>query len=136
MMCVRTNIFGLILLLASQASAAHVFYSAIGGVDGPEATVDDVSISLVWGEWNEVGDVFASCEFFFENGQVGYMGGQRHADGTHSVIFSIWDQCKRYGSTDCIVKNATALPLGGCERFGGEGHDELVLRRHHKGVPQ
>ena len=46
-----------------------------------------------------------------------------HADGTHTVIFSIWDQCKRYGSTTCIVPNATALPHGfGCKRFGGEGH--------------
>ena len=50
------------------------------------------------------------------------MGGQRHADGSHSIIFSIWDQCKRYGSTDCIVKNETAIPLGKCSRFGGEGH--------------
>ena len=111
-----------VLLLVSTASAAHVFYSAIGGVDGPAVAFDDVSIKLVWGQHNEVGDVFASCEFFFENGQLGYMGGQRHADGSHSVIFSIWDACKRYGSTTCIVKNATALPTGQCERFGGEGH--------------
>ena len=43
-------------------SAAHVFYSVIGGEDGPGVGVNDVSIELIWGEWNEVGDVFASCE--------------------------------------------------------------------------
>ena len=112
-----------VISMLPYATPAHVFYSAIGGKDGPGVGYGDISNSLVWGKWNEVGDVFASNEFFFENGQIGYMGGQLHADGSHSVIFSIWDQCVRYGSTTCIVPNATALPAGkGCLRFGGEGH--------------
>ena len=111
-----------LLLLLGRALGAHVFYSAIGGEDGPGVSYGDVSNTLVWGEWNEIGDVFASCEFFFENGEIGYMGGQRHADGSHSVIFSIWDHCQRYGSTTCEYPNATALPMGACVRFDGEGH--------------
>ena len=111
-----------LLLLLGRALGAHVFYSAIGGEDGPGVSYGDVSNTLVWGEWNEIGDVFASCEFFFENGEIGYMGGQRHADGSHSVIFSIWDHCQRYGSTTCEYPNATALPMGACVRFDGEGY--------------
>jgi hypothetical protein len=58
MMAVRTSA----LFLLPFASGAHVFYSAIGGRDGPGVGFTDVSNSLVWGPWNEVGDVFASNE--------------------------------------------------------------------------
>ena len=79
---VRRALMKTLPLLFSTASAAHVFYSAIGGKDGPGIGYSDVSNSLVWGPWNDIGDVFASNEFFFENGQVGYMGGQQYAAQT------------------------------------------------------
>ena len=44
------------------------------------------------------------------------------SDGSHSVIFSIWDACKRYGSTTCAFPNATAVPLDDCVRFSAPLH--------------
>ena len=52
-----------LLLISQSASGAHVFYSAIGGKDGPGVGYSDVSNSLVWGTHQEQGDVFASNEF-------------------------------------------------------------------------
>ena len=101
-----------------KCTAAHVFYSAIGG---DAQTFSEISNDLVWGPYNEPGNVFASNEFFFANGIMGYMGGQSLADGSHGIIFSIWDDCVRYGSTTCDYPRTTALPGSGCLRFGSEG---------------
>ena len=107
--------------LMQIASCAHVFYSAIGGKDGPGVGFSDVSNSLVWGpaQWNEVGDVFASNEFFFENGQIGYMGGQHHADGTRSRQKLAPDSAEHaptiFGLKDIVCEECTAEEESGLE---------------------
>eukprot|EP01123_Difflugia_compressa_P007763 TRINITY_DN2151_c0_g1_i1.p1 TRINITY_DN2151_c0_g1~~TRINITY_DN2151_c0_g1_i1.p1 ORF type:complete len:253 (-),score=49.01 TRINITY_DN2151_c0_g1_i1:98-856(-) len=63
-------------------------------------------------------NVFGSMQYWFEEGQGGYMGSQYHSDGTQSVLFSIWD-------SDSLPYSS--IPLGQCTRFGGEGEGSHCL---------
>jgi len=74
------------------------------------STFTDFSAHQVWTR-GPVDNVFGSMQYWFEDGQGGYMGGQFHSDGTQSVLFSVWD-------SDSMPYSA--MPMGDCTRFGGE----------------
>ena len=95
----------------------------------PTNVSDDVQVDHIWERIPSPSEtdgnaVFASMQFWFENGVGGYFGTQVWREGatdslnrvvkakeTHRVVFSVWD--------------ATGAQVGwrgkGCGRFGGEG---------------
>ena len=106
-----------LLTAGSSGLAAHaerpISYTHYPFDSGPPFTMLDMF--LTWTEAPAEGAVFAATQFFFEDGQGGYIGLQV-VGSTRTAIFSIWD-----------IEAGSASPLAGCDRFGGEGEGARCL---------
>lgn len=93
------------LLLGARSQ--HAWYSW----DTEETDFKNFASYLRWTQADK-GDVYLATQFY-TGCSGGYFGGQLHSDGTHSILFSMWDF------------NASAKTAHGvspwCGRFGGEG---------------
>lgn len=94
-------------LLFMPCLSQHAWYS----FQTTQKDFDNFTSYLSWTQ-AEKGDVYLATQFW-TGCSGGYFGGQLHSDGTHSILFSIWD-------FNATVKNSRgASPW--CARFGGEG---------------
>lgn len=92
--------------------SSHVRYNFS---TSPPPVSTGISSSLVWTAVDPAAAVFLATEFKFEHGPKvgGYFGGQFHKNGSHNVLFSVWD-----ASTTLKTAHPDART---CSRFGGEG---------------
>jgi len=97
----------LLMLLVRACSAQHVWYRFHKHHGG----VKSFSSYLRWTQ-AERGDVYLATQFWTGCGN-GYFGGQLHKDGSHMVLFSMWDY-------DGATPSAQGVSPW-CTRFGNEG---------------
>lgn len=75
---------------------------------------ENASQTVIYATWESApaqGAIFHAHQFGFQVGRGGYIGLQL-VGNQKKVLFSIWDMTENSGS---------AVPLGNCDRFGGEG---------------
>lgn len=95
--------------LAWACAGQHAWYSWPPAVARPT----NLSATLVWVAAQE-GNVYLATQFWTPCAG-GYFGGQMHVDGTHSILFSIWD------GANATSETLTQPVAEWCSRFGGEG---------------
>lgn len=97
----------LLVLSGRSCLSQHAWYN----FNTTQKNFHNFSSYLQWTQADR-GDVYLATQFY-TGCSNGYFGGQLHSDGTHSILFSMWDF------------NATAQTAHGvspwCLRFGGEG---------------
>lgn len=97
----------LLLCLCGPCFGQHTWYSF--NTNG--SNFNNLTSYLRWTE-AETGNVYMATQFY-TGCSAGYFGGQLHSDGTHFILFSLWD----YNAT---LKNSHGVSPW-CSRFGGEG---------------
>lgn len=102
-----SKVFCALACLCAQASAQHAYYS----FKTDKTNFDNFTSYLRW-TGAEKGDVYLATQFY-TGCAGGYFGGQLHSDGTHSILFSIWDFNATWKKTQGVSP--------WCARFGGEG---------------
>lgn len=102
-----TKSFLLSSLLLIPCVSQHAWYS----FKTREQNFDNFTSYLRWTQV-EKGDVYLATQFY-TGCSGGYFGGQVHSDGTHSILFSMWD-------FNATLKNSQGVSPW-CARFGGEG---------------
>merc|ERR1719199_1453222 len=94
-------------ILFMPCMCQHAWYS----FNTSEKDFDNFTSYLRWTQ-AEKGDVYLATQFY-TGCAGGYFGGQLHSDGTHSILFSIWDGAN--------ATSETRPAADWCGRFGGEG---------------
>jgi hypothetical protein len=80
-------------------------------------TSERLDVFTRWEAVPPAGTFYPALQFGFEHGSGGYFGFQL-VGTTRKVLFSIWDDPHIAG---------TAVPMGDCRRFGGEGEGAQCL---------
>ena len=135
------------MAIASAAGLALVLPRLAAGCDSsyvfPNTTEDGAPLSdadplvrieagLQWQQYPQNGSVYLAMAFGV--GKVeerqgiarrpcssGYMGGQIHEDGTHHLLFSMWDWNATLHTAFGMEPRSTDGGATGCSAFGGEG---------------
>lgn len=114
MACLVNVLVAIVLSCTIIVDASHAWYEF--DASASSTTFEAMSSTQIWDRVEHTAQsyVYGAMQFYFENGVVGYFGGQHHGLGQTIVDFAIWDSSN-------ISKSSQAMPVPGCGRFGGEG---------------
>lgn len=109
---------------------------AVSRLTGKPLPADDplvrVEASLLWEAFPRNGSVYLAMAFGVgkkmerqgipgRECSSGYMGGQIHEDGSHHLLFSLWDWNATLHTAYGVKPLTTDNGKTGCSAFGGEG---------------
>jgi len=103
-------LFLLPVVYSQVGTSSHACYNFPSG----QAPSTHFEAGIIWVEVDPKGFVYGAMQFWFENGQGGYFGGQYLSDGSHIYNYAIWDY------SDSAVNTSMGVDPW-CTRFGGEG---------------